>query len=119
MQHHGFTISQVKQHYNWTKKDCPTWLRSGKFGFTWNWFIEQCKGTVTKPIINNQSFLIKIIYKGKEGLNIRQEPNATSKIMGQVYEGGVYTIVEVKNNWGKLKSGLGWISLNEKYVKKQ
>ena len=119
MKYHGFTIDKVKQHYNWTKKDCPTWLRSSKFGYTWNWFIEQCKGTVAKPIENNQNFLIKIIYKGKEGLNIRQEPNTTSKIMGQVYEGGVYTIVEVKNNWGKLKSGLGWISLNPKYVERK
>lgn len=76
-----------------------------------------------KPIENNESFLIKVIYKGKEGLNIRQEPNTTSKIMGQVYEGGVYTIVEVKNNWGLLKSYAknknGWINLNPKYVEKK
>ena len=69
--------------------------------------------------MDNKEFLIKVIYEGKEGLNIRKEPNSTSKIMGQVYKGGVYTIVEVKNNWGKLKSGLGWINLNEKYVKRQ
>ena len=123
MKYHGFTIGQVKQHYNWTKKDCPQWLRSGKFGYTWNWFIEQCKGTTTKPVekppTNNQNFLIKVIYKGKEGLNIRQEPNATSKIMGQVYEGEVYTIIEVKGSWGKLKSGIGWINLNSKYVERK
>lgn len=127
MKYHGFTIGQVKQHYNWTKKDCPQWLRSGKFGYTWNWFIEQCKGTTTKPIekppTNNQNFLIKVIYKGKEGLNIRQEPNATSKIMGQVHEGEVYTIVEVKGNWGLLKSYAknknGWINLNSKYVERK
>lgn len=86
------------------------------FGITYK------KGTTTKPtqpITNSQEFLIKIIYEGKEGLNIRQEPNATSKIMGQVYKGGVYTIVEVKGNWGKLKSGLGWINLNTKYVERK
>lgn len=127
MKYHGFTIGQVKQHYNWTKKDCPQWLRSGKFGYTWNWFIEQCKGTTTKPVekppTNNQYFLIKVIYKGKEGLNIRQEPNTTSKIMGQVYEGEVYTIIEVKGSWGLLKSYAknknGWINLNPKYVEKK
>lgn len=122
MKYYNFSISQVKQHYDWTKKDCPTWLRSGKFGYTWNWFIGQCKGeptqqTVEKP--KNEKFLIKIIYEGKEGLNIRKEPNTTSKIMGQVYKGGVYTIVEVQGNWGKLKSGLGWISLNSKYVQRK
>jgi N-acetylmuramoyl-L-alanine amidase len=64
------------------------------------------------------NYIVKIIYTGKEGLNIRQEPNASSKIMGQVYEGQAFTIVEEKNGWGKLKSGLGWISLNSKYVKR-
>lgn len=89
------------------------------FGITYK------KGTTnsTQPIINNQEFLIKIIYKGKEGLNIRQKPNTTSKIMGQVYEGGVYTIVEVQGNWGLLKSYAknknGWINLNPKYVERK
>ena len=27
-------------------------------------------------------------------------------------KGGAYTIVLEKNGWGKLKSGIGWISLN-------
>lgn len=64
------------------------------------------------------SYLVKIIYTGKEGLNIRQDANANSKIMGVVKNGQVFTIVETKNGFGKLKSGLGWISLNSKYVKK-
>ena len=64
------------------------------------------------------SFLVKIIYKGKEGLNIRQDANINSKIKGQVYEGQVFTITEIKNGFGKLKSGTGWISLGTKYIKK-
>jgi N-acetylmuramoyl-L-alanine amidase len=69
-----------------------------------------------EPVRN--SFLVKIIYNGKEGLNIRKEANTSSQIMGQVFEGQVFTIVEEKNGMGKLKSGVGWISLNSKYVKK-
>lgn len=65
-----------------------------------------------------KSFLVKIIYKGKEGLNIRQNADIDSKIKGQVFKGQVFTIVEVKNGFGKLKSGAGWISLGTKYVKK-
>lgn len=64
------------------------------------------------------AFLVKIIYEGKEGLNIRAEANATSAIKGQVFKGQVFTITEVKNGFGKLKSGAGWISMNSKYVKK-
>lgn len=48
-------------------------------------------------------------------LNIRTEANASSKSKGYI-KPGVYTIVEEKNGWGKLKSGAGWISLH--YTKK-
>ena len=77
--------------------------------------------TASKPAqtqVKQESFLVKIIYNGKEGLNIRKEANASSQIMGQVFEGQVFTIVEEKNGMGRLKSNLGWISLNSKYVKR-
>ena len=31
---------------------------------------------------------------------------------------GKYTIVETKGNWGKLKSGAGWINCSDKYCKR-
>ena len=119
MAYHKFDTSKVKRHYDWTKKDCPTWLISGKWGYNWTWFKNQLttkSTTTTKPATTN--YIVKIIYTGKEGLNIRQEPNTSSKIMGQVYENQAFTIVEEKNGFGRLKSGAGWISLNAKYVKK-
>ena len=76
------------------------------------------KAPTVKKEETQKSFLVKIMYDGKEGLNIRAEANLTSKVVGQVYEGQVFTIVEVKNNMYKLKSGAGWISANSKYVKK-
>lgn len=59
-------------------------------------------------------------------LNIRAGAGTNNKIVGCFtdnenlikgnpkfyYPKGVYTIVEVKDGWGKLKSGIGWISLN-------
>ena len=45
-------------------------------------------------------------------LNVRKEPNATAKITTTVVKGNVFTIVEEKNGWGKLKSGVGWINLS-------
>lgn len=53
-----------------------------------------------------------------EVLNIRKGPGTNYDIVGKVKKGEVYTITEKKNNFGKLKSGAGWISINEKYVKK-
>ena len=44
-------------------------------------------------------------------LNVRKEPRATSKLVTSVTKGGVYTIVDMNGNWGKLKSGAGWINL--------
>lgn len=59
-------------------------------------------------------FLIKVanVEKG-DVLNIRKEPNANAKKTGQLAynDPNKYTIVEVKNGWGKLKSGIGWINL--------
>ena len=76
------------------------------------------KPRTVQPVQPNDSFKIKIIYKGKEGLNIREKASYNSKVVGQVHEGDVFTIEETKNNMGRLKSNLGWISLSDKYVKK-
>lgn len=46
-----------------------------------------------------------------DSLNVRKEPNATSAITTTVAKGGVFTIIEEKNGWGRLKSGAGWINL--------
>ena len=58
-------------------------------------------------------------YKVKvttSALNIRSGPGTNNKIVGVIRDRGVYTIVDEKSGWGKLKSGAGWISLE--YCKK-
>lgn len=53
-----------------------------------------------------------ILYKITANvLNVREKPTVFSKKVGQVHKNEVYTIVEVRGEWGRLKSGLGWISL--------
>lgn len=49
-------------------------------------------------------------------LNVRAGAGTNYKITTQVGQNEVYTIVDEKNGWGKLKSGAGWIYLN--YTKK-
>ena len=49
-------------------------------------------------------------------LNVRQNPNPNSTVVTVVKKGEVYTVVEEKDGWGKLKSGQGWFML--KYTKK-
>lgn len=56
-----------------------------------------------------KNFLVRVTANS---LNIRQKPKTSSKIVGKITDKGVYTIVDTSGNWGKLKSGAGWISLN-------
>ncbi len=44
-------------------------------------------------------------------LNVRKGPGASYPITTTVKKDQVFTIVEEEGNWGKLKSGAGWISL--------
>ena len=65
------------------------------------------------PAANEVTFMVKVTATA---LNIRKGPGTEYGINGVIKDQGCYTIVEQQGNWGKLKSGLGWISL--KYVKK-
>lgn len=44
-------------------------------------------------------------------LNVRKGPGVSYAVATSVKKGDVFTIVETKNGWGKLKSGAGWVSL--------
>lgn len=46
-------------------------------------------------------------------LNYRSAPSMDGEVKGQTSK-GIFTIVEVSNGWGKLKSGVGWIWLGDK-----
>ena len=48
-------------------------------------------------------------------LNYRSGPGVKYKVNGVIRSGGVYTIIETEGNWGKLKSGAGWINISDKY----
>ena len=96
----------------------------GKFGYTWNWFKGQLSLSqpTTHPTVQQTTEDIKVPFLATiicDELNIRKSADFNSEVVGLVKKGGVYTIVEVKNGLGKLASGAGWISINEKYVSKK
>ncbi len=116
MKAHNFTIGQVKQHYNWTRKDCPTWLRSGKFGYTWKWFVDQCSGSPTKAVPSPappSTFKPYIAKCNTDGLNCRKGAGMTYAVERQISKGTSVTVIEQKMNgttkWLKTKSGY-WVS---------
>lgn len=55
----------------------------------------------------NVPFEVKVLVSD---LNYRSLPSMKGKVNGQTGK-GVFTIVEVKDGWGRLKSGAGWIWL--------
>lgn len=79
---------------------------------------EGVKETVSTETNTFSPYTVKIDTKT---LNIRKGAGTNYAIVGSVKKGEVYTIVEESNGtgakkWGKLKSGVGWISLD--YCKK-
>lgn len=62
----------------------------------------------------NTPFTVQVLITD---LNYRSQPSMNGAVNGQTGK-GVFTITEVKDGWGKLKSGAGWIYLeNASYVK--
>lgn len=59
------------------------------------------------------SFTVRVKAGSTE---IKKEASSSSTTVGKISQNGVYTIVEEKNGYGKLKSGAGWISLNSELV---
>ena len=56
-----------------------------------------------------QPYLVRVT--AASGLNVREGPGTDYRIKMSIGFGGAYTIVEERNGWGKLKSGIGWIYL--------
>ena len=52
-------------------------------------------------------FTVKVLI---DDLNYRSEPSMKGTVNG-VTKRGIFTIIEVKDGWGRLKSGAGWIWL--------
>lgn len=98
-------IDRVTKHQDYSGKHCPH--RTLDLG--WNRFIKQ----IEKELARGAGNCVRIDV---ETLNYRAGAGTQYKINGQVRKGEVYTIVEEKNGWGKLKSGAGWINL--KYTSK-
>lgn len=67
------------------------------------------------PRIADVPFIVKVNITD---LNIRKGPGTNYSKTGKFTGKGVFTIVEVKSGqgstagWGRLKSGVGWISLD-------
>lgn len=83
------------------------------------YFVYDSKGNQVYPAKNTTPAPIFKPYIAKVtalGLYIWLAPDKNHGHKGMVYKGQVFTIVEEKNGFGKLKSGAGWLDLT--YLKK-
>lgn len=100
--------------YEVTRIDGNKLLLSDIVSWVWDYDVDKV-GSTTQSSSDN-SFLVEIIC---DELNIRQQADFNSKVVGTVKKGEVFTIIEEKNGLGKLKSGAGYISMNQKYVRRK
>ena len=95
--------------------------------FGYKYKAESSSGTTAKPAQTTKPstskpstsafkpYVVKIT--AADGVNIRKGAGTNYAVCGSIPKGGAYTIVEEKTgagskNWGKLKSGAGWIALD-------
>ena len=102
----------ITVHRWFSKKDCPgDWLYSR---------LGSLAETVTKELQHTKQFKEYRVKVTINDLNIRTGASTSTKII-KPCPPGIYTIIEERKGagatkWGKLKSGVGWISLD--YVDK-
>lgn len=97
------SASQVGAYTNLNnaKKACD---KAGK-----SYSVFDSNGNKVYPIATTQPYRVKVMV---DALNIRAGAGTQYKINGCIRDCGVYTIVETKNGFGRLKSGQGWICLD-------
>ena len=79
-----------------------------------DYYVFNSKGEIVYPEVQKFPYLVKV---NTGVLNVRAGAGTNYRVTTQIKKNQVYTIVDEKNNWGKLKSGAGWICLD--YVIKQ
>lgn len=126
----GITAAEVDtyvlRHYDVTGKNCPAQM-AGSGNAEWAAFKARVKEILNGGASSGNSgsssgtngsftatpFQVKVLVSD---LNIRSNPSMGNNVKGQTGK-GVFTITEVNDGWGKLKSGAGWIYLeNKEYV---
>lgn len=102
-------------HRWFAKKACPGDYLYNKHPYIVNKVNELLTGSVApvpKPTFTPYTVIITASV-----LHVRSGAGTVNGVTAVVNKGEVYTIVEEKDGWGKLKSGVGWICL--KYTKRR
>ncbi|MFI3253535.1 MAG: N-acetylmuramoyl-L-alanine amidase [Eubacteriales bacterium] len=103
----------LQAHRWYAAKACPGDYLMERFPEIARIVTERLGGTAVSPTETSPTktgnFLVKKTCS--DSLNIRSGAGVHFGITGAIHDDLSYTITECKDGWGKLKSGLGWISL--------
>lgn len=117
LKYHNFTIDKVVQHNKWSGKDCPQLLRANKFGYNWNWFINQCKETTVQSIteLKNGDYVGRKAKVIANVLNVRYDRGTQYTIIGKLNKGDIVKLNYCLNGWVSIEGykgnkGLGYVS---------
>lgn len=123
MSDYNVPASRVVRHYDASRKRCPApYCGSSAKNTKWKKLYAYItsstpqKDTTVKSSATSgfKPYKVKVTASS---LNVRKGAGVRYGVSAKpVRKNDVYTIIEEKNGWGKLKSGAGWISL--KYTKK-
>ena len=69
------------------------------------------KRTVFGEAYDDRYALLFAVRVTADSLNIRSGPGTSYPVSGSVKKDDAYTVTETRDDFGKLKSGAGWISL--------
>ena len=67
---------------------------------------------ITGKMVKTSKKTAGLVRITTEDLNVRAGAGVSNQVNDVVHKGEVYTIVEKKGGWGRLKSGAGWINLS-------
>lgn len=108
----GTPNGSLTRHNMFANTTCPGAYLQSKFqelANTVNAILDGNSTQPSTPVSNTNSYLIKVTT---DALNIRSGAGTNNPIVGCIRDKGTYTIIETQGNWGKLKSGAGWICLD-------
>lgn len=111
MTEYHIDVDHVIRHFDVNGKHCPAYFMNENKWNNWKKRLVDCDNDEENPNVSKVPFMIRVHI---DDLNFRSEPSMDGKVMGQT-EKGSFTIVEVKDGWGLLKSCAderdGWVWL--------
>lgn len=106
----GIPFSNVKRHYDATRKNCPSRIQRNKY---WNTFIDRLKEGTKKQFTYGNMKPLKAIVTA-DVLNVRYDRGTNNKIIAKIKEGRIVELNWYEDNWVSIegypgKHGLGYV----------